>query len=67
MVYSYINVNVDYVVSNNNDAEVDSSNYDEFSIINMYHLFKTEVITCTTKSKKSSSRIGEVRIFFFFY
>jgi hypothetical protein len=39
VVHSYINVNVYYVVSNNNDAEVDSSNYDEFSIINMYHLF----------------------------
>ena len=29
VVDSYINVNVDYVVSNNNDPDVDCSNYDD--------------------------------------
>ena len=29
VIHSYINVNVNYIVSNNNDAEVDSSNYDD--------------------------------------
>ena len=29
VIHNYINVNVNYIGSNNNDAEVDSSKYDD--------------------------------------